>query len=410
MWNLRTLIAGGVACGLFLLTALLVWIFFVPPYNRPQFQNIENNESGFLVPLDQDTEKQAHFDSANYLKDRKVAAKRVQIHRRWVQEGWLYTTGKYIDIERLIVVKRLPVACEWTDEQATGTNPHDESLRAQSKDGTGLKLNFTCTAFIPESDEKTPEGTEHFLYYYKGDELKHVIDTEVRHRVQSVATDFCSQYTLETLRGTQHKLVEAVREDVIPFFKKRGIQITNIGMRGGFHYDNKGIQKSIDDAITAQQLKITAMAQQEKEKVENQTKLLNQEIDNKTIKLRAEGEALALAAKLKGEAEAKFTASKIDADSVKVKAEGEAAATVAKAKGEADAIKLTADAEGQKYKVLEPFKTLVLALKELDVERAKAGSGWQGGVPSTIMQGVGGTTMPIFPLQLDKAAPKNDKK
>jgi hypothetical protein len=97
MWNLRTLIAGGVACLLFLVAALLVWIFFVPPYNRPQFQNIENNESGFLVPLDQDTEKQAHFDSANYLKDRKVAAKRVQIHRRWVQEGWLYTTGKYID-------------------------------------------------------------------------------------------------------------------------------------------------------------------------------------------------------------------------------------------------------------------------------------------------------------------------
>src|SRR5208283_2170230 len=107
----------------------------------------------------------------------------------------------------LIVVDRSPVIKEWTDSRSTGTSAKDESLSAQSQDGTGLKLNFTCTAYIPESDEKEhPEGAEHFLYYYKGENLGHVMDFEVRARVQSVAAEFTSQFPLETLRGTQHKL------------------------------------------------------------------------------------------------------------------------------------------------------------------------------------------------------------
>jgi hypothetical protein len=380
----------NVLVGAFIVVAMLVviWLVFIPPFNVPKFEKIENNQTGFLIPLDQDAEKQAHFESAAYLKDKKVAAKRVQIHKRWIQKGWLYTTGEYIDTERLIVVDRSPVIKEWTDSHSTGTSAKDESLSAQSQDGTGLRLNFTCTAYIPESDEKEhPEGAEHFLYYYKGENLGHVMDFEVRARVQSVAAEFTSQFPLETLRGTQHKLAEKVREDVVPFFKKRGISITNIGMVGGFHYTNEGIQKSIDDAITAQQLKIVAQAQQEQEKVQQQTKLNNQEINNKTIKLKAEGEAMALTAKLEGEAKAKLAAAKIDAEAVKVAAEGKA-----------NAIKIGADADAYKYKAFSEFKELALALKALDVEQEWRKQ-WQGMVPSTIFNGLGGGQMvPIFPF------------
>jgi SPFH domain / Band 7 family len=377
----------AVGAVLFIVIALVVWFLFVPPYNVPKFENIDNNQTGFLIPLDSDAAAQAKFESAEYLKDKKVAAKRVQIHRRWVQKGWLYTTGDYIDIERLIVVDRSPVIREWTDHPGTGTSASDESLSAQSKDGTGLKLNFTCTAYIPEADDDHKEGAEHFLYYYKGETLAHVMDKEVRARVQAVAAEFTSQFPLETLRGTQHKLAEAVREDVVPFFKKRGISITNIGLVGGFHYVNKQIEQSIDDAITAQQMKIKAQAQQEKEKVEQQTKLNNQEIDNKTIKLRAEGEALALQAKLSGEAKAKLEQAKIDAESA-----------VAVAKGKADAVKLAADAEAYKYAALAKNQDLVVTLKTLEVEQAWR-SMWQGGVPQTIFNGMsGGQMVPIFPF------------
>lgn len=372
----------GIGAGVFVLFCLIVWIFFVPPYNKPKFEGIENNQTGFLIPLDQDSKEQAHFESAAYLKEKKVAAKRVQIHRRWIQRGWLYTTGEYLDVERLIVVDRLPVSREWTDTPHSGTSDKDESLAAQSKDGTGLKLNFTCTAYIPEADADHDEGAEHFLYYYRGDNLNHVIDNEVRARVQAVASDFSAQYTLETLRGTQHKLVEAVRNDVIPFFKKRGISITNIGMIGGFHYNNKEIQQSIDDAIKAQQLKIAALAHQEKEKVEQQTKLQNQEIDNKTIKMKAEGESAA-----------KLAAASVDAESAKVRAGGRGAA-----------IKIEADAEAYHYSQLDKYKELVTTLKNIEVDMAWR-TQWKGAVPQTIFNGHSGV-LPIFPFDHDKKAPE----
>jgi regulator of protease activity HflC (stomatin/prohibitin superfamily) len=252
-----------------------------------------------------------------------------------------------------------------------------------------LKLNFTCTAFIPEIDENNPQGAEHFLYYYKGDTLEHIIDREVRARVQTVAAEFTAQFPLETLRGTQHKLADAVRADVVPFFKKRGISVTNVGLSGGFHYVNKELQKAIDDAIKAQQLKVTATAQQEKEKVEQQTRLQNQEITNKTLVLEAAGQAAANIARAEGDAKAKLAAANVDAEAAKVRATGEAAA-----------IRIEADAEAYKYQQLEKSKDVMIMLKNIELERAWR-SRWTGAVPSTVIQG-GHSVLPIFPMNLDK--------
>lgn len=388
----------AVGAALFLVLLVFIWVVFVPPYNVPKFENIDNNQTGFLVPLDQDTSLQAHFESAAYLADKKVAAKRVQIHRRWVQRGWLYTTGEYLDVERLIVVDRSPVIREWTDSHSTGSNPKDDSLSAQSKDGTGLKINMTCTAYIPNIPEKAeePQGAEHFLYYYRGESLATVMDNEIRARAQAVAAEFCAQYPLETLRGTQHKLAEAVRDDVVPFFAKRGVAVTNIGLVGGFHYVNRDIQDSIDKAIQAQQLKVVATAQQQKEGVEFETKLQNQKIENQTIKLEAEGKAVALAAKLEGEAKARLAGAKVDAESA-----------VVSAKGKADAIRLTADADAYRFTVLAKNQDLVIALETLKVEQAWKQQ-WTGSVPATIVQGLSGG-VPIFPFNLDKVVPTATK-
>jgi len=279
----------AVSAGIIVFVALIVWFFFVPPYNTPKFEVIENNETGFLLPLDDGTGGIKHVDSIKMLGEGKIGVKRIQIPKKWNQTGWLYVWGNYLDEKRVVKVDRSTIGKEWTSEHHTGTNTTDESISAQSKDGMAFGCNFNCTAYIPESDDKSPEGAEHFLYYYKGDTLGHIMDSEVRIRVQAVTSDFASKYTFEKLRGTQHELVEAVREDVVPFFKRRGIAITKLGMIGGFHPRNPAIQKSIDDAVQAQQLKIAALAMQEKEKVEQQTKLQNQEIDNKTLIMAAEG-------------------------------------------------------------------------------------------------------------------------
>lgn len=390
----KKLVVAGIGGVLLFVLAIVGWYVFVPPYNVPKYEDITNTETGFLVPLDEDAASQVRFESAEYLEQKKVAAKRVQIQRRWVKNGWLPTTGEYLDTTRLIKVDRTSVIREWTQDPRTGTSPKDDAITAQSKDGTGLRLAFTCTAYIPESDAdkgdkaEHQEGAQHFLYFYKGDTLVHVMDQEVRARVQAASSEYCAQFPLEALRGTQHELVEAVRLAVIPFFKKRGISITNIGLVGGFHYTNVGIQKSIDDAIVAQQLKVAAQAMQEKEKVEQTTKLLNQKIQNDTMKLEAEGKALAKAAELEGLAKAKLSADRVDAEAAKVQAEGKAAAT-----------KLEADAEAYRMSKLDQYREFVVALKGIEVEKAWR-SLWTGGVPATVISGDGktGNVVPFLPL------------
>ena len=354
---------------------VIFWVFFVPPYNTPEFQTLENNETGFLVPLNVEDDsvegRKKLKDSMEILKAGKVSVQRVQIPKEWVQTGWLYTTGFYQHKKRLVKVVRSTVKTDWSAE-----DKEQDQIKAQSKDGLAFSCNYSATAFIDEKDD----GTEKFLYYYKGDALAHIMDSEMRTRVSSITTDFASKFDFEKLRGTQHDLVEAVREDVIPFFKERGIIITKLGMSGGFHPDSKEVQASIDSAITAQQLKITAQAKQEQEKVQQQTKLLNQEIDNKTLLLKADGIAKAAIAAAEGEAKARLAAVNVEIETAKAKAL---------------AIKTEADAEAYRYQVLEKSKDLILSLKQLEMESAWRAR-WTGGVPTTIMNG--GTTIPVFPF------------
>ncbi len=77
----------------------------IRPFDVPEFR-VSNSETAFLVPLTGDTGKQTGFDGQKYLSDRKVAVKRVQIPREWVQTGRWSNDGKWVPTVRLIKVDR----------------------------------------------------------------------------------------------------------------------------------------------------------------------------------------------------------------------------------------------------------------------------------------------------------------
>src|SRR5205823_12260113 len=90
-------------------------------YDRPEYAEIDTSETGFLIPLEGNIATQARFQSEEYLRELKVAAKRVQITHRWSQEGRLPNSGRWIGTVRLIKVNRSPITREWTAEATTGT-------------------------------------------------------------------------------------------------------------------------------------------------------------------------------------------------------------------------------------------------------------------------------------------------
>ena len=88
----------------FLLFALLAPALSgcMKPYDRPEYVEIDTSESAFLIPLEGDTTNQAAFSSVQFLEQKKVAAKRIQITHRWNATGYWPTSGEWIGEVRLV--------------------------------------------------------------------------------------------------------------------------------------------------------------------------------------------------------------------------------------------------------------------------------------------------------------------
>jgi SPFH domain / Band 7 family len=334
----------------------------IKPYDRPEFVEIDTSETGFLIPLEGDATQQAKFQSEDYLKQRKVATKRVQITHRWSQEGRLTTDGHWIPTVRLVKVNRSPVTREWATVQTTTANGaiqrSDKAIWIESGDSVGFSMGFTCTAFIPEDDAAK------FLYWYPSGSLAEVMDREVRGRVQQVAAEVAAKYPLDLLRTKKQEIADAVKNDLTYFFATRGVTITTVGMFGGMTYENPEIQKSIDGTFIAQQLKVVAEAKFEAQKKEND----RIELEATAVAEKARREALGLA----------------DAKRTTAAAEAEAIREVNRALNEA-----------QQNPVL-------YQLKALDVERARVEK-WDGKYPTYFMGAGGGS--PNLLLQVPTPGP-----
>jgi len=338
----------------------------IKPYDKPEYVEIDTSETGFLIPLEGDGTQQAKFQSEEYLKQRKVAAKRVQITHRWSQEGRISTDGRWIATVRLVKVNRSPVTREWMSPGQTNgeglrrPGQKDQAIWIESGDSVGFSMGFTCTAFISEDDAAK------FLYWYPSGSLHEVMDREVRARIQQVSAEVAAKYPLDMLRTRKQEISDAVKTDLTNFFATRGITITTVGMFGGMTYENPAIQKSIDDTFIAQQLKVVSEAKFEAQKKENE---------------RIELEANAVAEKARREAQ------------------GQADARTTAAKAEASAIR-----EINNAALEAQSNPLLLQLKTLDVEKARIEK-WDGRYPQWWMAGnsAGGPNL-LFQTPLPGAA------
>jgi hypothetical protein len=325
----------------------------IRPFDTPEYSEIDTSETGFLIPLEGNTGVQAKFQSEEYLRELKVAAKRVQLTHRWSQEGRLPNDGHWIPTVRLIKVNRSPVTREWTAENGTGTAARNQAIWVESNDSVGFSMGFTCTAFIPE------EQAAKFLYWYPSGSLASVMDTEVRGRIQQVAAEIAAKYPLDSLRARKQEISDAVEKDITGFFALRGVVITTIGMFGGMTYENGEIQKAIDNTVIAQQLKVV-----------NQAKFEAQQRENDRVELEANAVA---------ERARRIAAGQADAKKIGATAEAQAIRDVNKALAEA----------GQ--------NPLLIQLRSLEVERARVDR-WNGEYPGYLLQT--GTASPNLMLQL----------
>jgi hypothetical protein len=269
-------------------TAILT-IFALPflsgcpkPYDAEENAEVKNNETAFVIPLESKTDLQQKMQSVESLQKLQVATKRIQISHRWQKTGRFNTDGKWIPTIVVIKVDRTPITREWT---ATGNAKKDEAIWVESQDSIGFSTGFTCTAYVQEKDAAT------FLYWYPTGSLANVMDNEIRGKIQTVVQRVAAEHKMDELRDLKNTISKAVVDDITEFFSQRGITIQNIGMFGGFEYENKEIQKSIDDVFVAQQQKNVALAMKQAQDDKNKVIIMAAEAEAQARIKRAEGEA-----------------------------------------------------------------------------------------------------------------------
>jgi hypothetical protein len=233
---------------------------FIKPYDKPSFVEIKPNQTAFVIPLTGATSDQGKFQSEELLKKMQVASKRIQIPHQWIKTGRLTGTGHYLDTVKVIVVDRYPETREWTNDTSTGTTAKAQGFIGESRDSIKFEIGISATAQIQEED------TAKFLYRYSGKSLSQVMDFEIRNRIGTVLIEKYGSLSMAQVRESKDSVIQYVREQVEPYFKDRGITLSNIGYVGDLKYIDPKVQDAINEAFNAKQ-------QQDAQAIKNQTEI-----------------------------------------------------------------------------------------------------------------------------------------
>lgn len=226
--------------------------------SKTDIKTIEANQTAFLVSITGDPSSQSKFASVDFLKDKQVAAKQIEIPYDWKQTGTsmgFIPTGDWYPSVKLYVVDRSLVTREWTDSDATGSTPSNQAFAVESKESIGFQIGATCTALIKEEDAAT------YLYWFGEKPLGEIMDENVRGVIQKELFSSFGSLDLEGAQAQKNSIFTALEAKLITEFKEQGVTIVSCGGQGGLAYDEQTIQDSINKSYVNQQAIIQQEAQ-----------------------------------------------------------------------------------------------------------------------------------------------------
>lgn len=283
-------------CCIVLLTALITC--GCGPAQRDYFVEAETNET--LVALNvHDPNEQKQLDSLEMLRKGQLATKRYMIPMSTHSYGRWSDSYQWIADMMVIKVDRSPVSLVLTKDPFTGSSIADQALDVSSVDGIKFALGVTITAMIEEPNAATylsyygvvPNQNESYLapqsatlasgdtlndfqqelmenglvvpggkrvdyvtYVYQARPLREVVEGELAAYVQARMAEQFGATTMDEGKANKTAYFDNVKQEVIDFYKKRGITITVLGSVKGLQYEDGDVQTIIDarfDAINS---------------------------------------------------------------------------------------------------------------------------------------------------------------
>ena len=321
--------SGGVALVLCVL-ATGCW----RPFEPIKLEVINPNEEGFLLPFTTDPSKQSQTNTEEYFKKNLVFTQQVRIPMQWVSKGYetFGPNGEWRPGAILVKVDKSPVTREWTADPNSGTSNRNEAIWVMTADQVEFSTGWTCTARIASREDAIK-----FLHNYPNGTLEKVMDTEVRAFLQATFGLEVTDLPMDELRKQATPHIRSVTDKTKKFFEDRGVQITNLGITGGFVYKDQSIIETLVKVFNAEQEKNIAIAKSSAQ-IEQNKQVLSE-------------------------------------------AEGKAAAILKQKKAEADGIKMVADAKAYEMEKAKGDGKTYMALKNLELQKTKIEK-WDGRFPT----------------------------
>ena len=274
----------------FIFVALMIWIWFKPvkeimaktalttlvillmatssfayfdKRDLPEFYEIGPNQSAFMIPMQgANKTNQKAFMSVDYLKENKIAAKRVKIPHMLlegaVRSATVGTTDMYIPTSKLIIVDRAPYSRSWIKEAGRGTSTKDEGMYFESNESINMDCGINISATVHEEDVaiflynfgSNNAKEEAYASVSYGRSLADVMDDVVHKRVQTLLSREFGSVDISAGIKTKAPIIDKIEKQVKEEFKLKGITIEFVGYASGLNFD-PAVQEEINKVFKA---------------------------------------------------------------------------------------------------------------------------------------------------------------
>lgn len=267
------------------------------PYEPQKYIEIETNHQAFMIPKTADQENQTSSQKEEMYKKGMISSPTVKIPQVWRQTGYNHLDGEWADDAKLILVDTTPVTREWTADANSGTSSKNEAIWGMTSDQVEFSTGWTVTARIASREDCVK-----FLSNYSNGTLSHILDTEVRGKLQGAFASEVTDLPMEEMRKAATPHFKKIIAEVTEFFRPRGITISNLSITGGFVYKDPSIVAVNVKVFVAEQERNIAIAATSAEQEKNKRVLL--EANGKAAALLAQKEAEAKGIRLVADAKA----------------------------------------------------------------------------------------------------------
>jgi PBP1b-binding outer membrane lipoprotein LpoB len=256
---------------LFAATFLFSSCLFIKPYDKPEYVQIDTNETAFVIDLfaENDQSAQATLTSEDYYKSHLLNEKLVQIPHKWVKTGRMRGTGKYISKLKVVAVSNSPITGTWEDDIKVETKgsqgftvPMKYAIRVTPADSGRFLSKFPADIEVKGTKSKMISSPENVA----NNQFKNVVAAELSKEFH--------KYEYKDVLPNRDEIVAAAIENIKVWAEEFGITIDNLAVWNGMIPDDATLQNQMDE-----QAKLAAQVETEKKRQDAEVQKKRNEIE-----------------------------------------------------------------------------------------------------------------------------------